>query len=221
MATMVGVLIAGATATSISQMYRARNDSRAHHQAFQRADTAAARIALDVAAALRRSDLLQQKVMVLNGGAPGAERDELLVLVSSQRPLRGIDGEPEGGEYEVQYRVQPGADGREALWRRMDIAHDDYIDGGGIASPIAGAVVSLSVVAADGTGEWLDAWDSDSDGMPHAVKVLVSAAADDGRTTATALRVVAIDRVPLPPPAPEEGAEGEGEDTEGMQGGGR
>jgi hypothetical protein len=216
----VGVLIAGATATAIAQMYRARNDSRAHQQAFQRADTAAARISLDLSTALRRIDPLQQKLMVTNGGGPGAERDEVLVLMNSQRPLRGVDTEPEGSEYEVQYRVQPGMDGREALWRRMDIALDDYIDGGGIATPIASAVVALSVLATDQTGEWLESWDSDSDGMPHAVKVLVSASSDDGKATATAVRVVAIDRVPIPPPAPE--GEETGEEGDGMtQGGAR
>ncbi len=220
---MVGVLVATATATAIAQMYRARNDSRAHQQAFQRADTAAARIGLDLTTALRRSDPLQQKLSVTNGGGPGMERDEVLVLMNSQRPLRGVDTEPEGDEYEVQYRIQPGADGREALWRRMDIGLDDYIDGGGIATPIAGSVVALSIVATDQTGEWLESWDSDSDGMPHAVKVLVTAMSDDGRATATATRVVAIDRVPIPPPTPED-EESEDTATEGgaaMPGGAR
>jgi hypothetical protein len=216
---MIGAMIAVATASSISQMTRARNDSRARQQAFQRADSAAARIAMDLASVIRRNDPLQQKLMVLNGGSPGAERDELLLLITSHRPLRGIDGEPEGGEYEVQYRVQPGMDGRDALWRRMDIAYDDYIDGGGIATPIAGSIVSLSVLAADSTGEWLEAWDSDSDGMPHAVKVVVAAGSDDGRTVATAMRIVAIDRVPLPLPAPEE--ETEGTEAESASGGAR
>jgi hypothetical protein len=202
---MIGAMIAVATASSISQMTRARNDSRARQQAFQRADSAAARIAMDLASVIRRNDPLQQKLMVLNGGSPGAERDELLLLITSHRPLRGIDGEPEGGEYEVQYRVQPGMDGRDALWRRMDIAYDDYIDGGGIATPIAGSIVSLSVLAADS--------------MPPAVKVVVAAGSDDGRTVATAMRIVAIDRVPLPLPAPEE--ETEGTEAESASGGAR
>jgi hypothetical protein len=218
-AAMVGVLVAGGTATAISQMYRARNHSRAHQQAFQRADTAAAKIAADLSTVLRRADPLQQCVRVMNGGGPGAERDELLVLTSSLRPLRGVDGEAEGGEYEVQYRVEPTLDGKQALWRRVDIGHDDYIDGGGIATPIASDVSALSFLATDQSGEWLESWDSDAEGLPHAVKILVTASADDARTVATAVRLVAIDRVPLPPPAPADSEEGESENG-GTSGGG-
>jgi uncharacterized membrane protein YgcG len=210
-AAVVGVLVAAGTATAISQMYRARNHSRAHQQAFQRADVAAARIALDLASSLRRSDPVQQCIRITNGGGPGAERDELLVLMSSMRPLRGAEGEAEGDEYEVQYRIEPTLDGKESLWRRVDIGHDDYIDGGGIATPIAGNVSALSFLATDQSGEWIEQWDSDADGLPHAVKVLVTATADDGRTVATAIRLVAIDRVPLPPPLPTETEEETGE----------
>lgn len=212
-ASLVGVLVATGTAAAISQMYRARNHSRSHQQAFQRADTAAARIALDVSTALRRSDPLQQCVRITNGGGPGAERDELLVLMTSMRPLRGADGEAEGQEYEVQYRVEPGVDGREALWRRMDIGLDEYIDGGGIATPIAGGITALSFLATDQSGEWLEQWDSDSDGLPHAIKVTITAMADDGRASATGVRIIAIDRVPLPPVTDAEGESTEGEST--------
>lgn len=212
-ASLVGVLVATGTAAAISQMYRARNHSRSHQQAFQRADTAAARIALDISTSLRRSDPLQQCVRITNGGGPGSERDELLVLMTSMRPLRGADGEAEGQEYEVQYRVEPGVDGREALWRRMDIGLDDYIDGGGIATPIAGGITALSFLATDQSGEWLEQWDSDSDGLPHAIKVTITAMADDGRASATGVRIIAIDRVPLPPVTDAEGESTEGEST--------
>ncbi len=221
-AAVVGALIAAATASALAQMFRARTQSRSHQQAFIRADTAAARVAMDLATVLRRSDPIQQKVSVVSGGSPGSEHDELLVLMNSQRPLRGVVGEPEGDEYEVQYRVMSGADGREALWRRMDIAHDEYVDAGGIATPIAGNVVALSVQATDETGEWFEEWDSDSDGLPHAVRVMVTAQSDDGRVTATAVRVVAIDRVPLPPAVDE--SETTDEDTgsaSGSSGGAR
>src|SRR5262245_22474400 len=142
-AAVIGVLIAGATATAMTQLFRARGSSAAHQQAYARADGAAARIALDLTNALRRNDPLQEKVAVINGGAPGAERDELLMLQKSLRPLRGVDGEPEGDEFEVQYRVMPAADGHDALWRRVDMGHDEYVDAGGIAGPIAGGMVAL------------------------------------------------------------------------------
>src|SRR4051812_15585114 len=97
-AAVIGVLIAGATATSMSQLFRARGASAAHQQAFARADGAAARMSLDLTNALRRNDPVAQKVQVINGGGPGQERDELLMLARSLHPLRGVDGEPEGDE---------------------------------------------------------------------------------------------------------------------------
>jgi hypothetical protein len=197
---MIGVLIAGATAASMAQLFRARAASADHEQAFSRADGAAAQIALDLTNALRRNDPLQQKVAVINGGAPGQERDEVLMLMHSLRPVRGIEGQPEGDEFESQYRIMPAADGKDALWHRVDMAHDEYVDAGGIASPIAGGVVALSIQANDGTDQWFDEWDSDSDGLPHAVRISVTAKSDDGMASATAVRLVALDRVPLPPP---------------------
>jgi type II secretory pathway pseudopilin PulG len=203
-AALIGVLIAGATATAMTQLFRARGSSAAHQQAYSRADGAASRIALDLSNALRRNDPLQQKVAVINGGAPGAERDELLMLQKSLRPVRGDPSSPEGDEFEVQYRVMPAADGRDALWRRVDMGHDEYVDAGGIASPITGGVVALSIQANDGSDQWFDEWDSDSDGLPHAVRIVVTAQADDAGARATATRVVAIDRVPIPAPTPTE-----------------
>jgi type II secretion system protein J len=199
-AAVIGVLIAGAVATSISQLFRARGSSAAHQQAFARADGAAARIALDLTNALRRNDPLQQKVAVVNGGAPGQERDEVLMLMRSLRPVRGDPNNPEGDEFEVQYRVMPAGDGGPALWRRVDMAHDEYVDAGGIASPITGGMVALSIQANDGSDQWFEEWDSDSDGLPHAVRISVTAQSDDAKASATAVRVVALDRVPIPPP---------------------
>jgi prepilin-type N-terminal cleavage/methylation domain-containing protein len=201
-AALIGVLIAGATATAMSQLFRARGSSAAHQQAFSRADGAAARIAFDLTNALRRTDPLQQKVAVINGGSPGAERDEVLMLMKSLRPLRGIEGEPEGDEFESQYRIMPAADGQDALWHRIDMAHDEYIDAGGIASPVVGGMVALSIQANDGTDQWFDDWDSDSDGLPHAIRISVTAKSDDGRAVASAVRIVALDRVPIPLPTP-------------------
>jgi type II secretion system protein J len=207
-AAVIGVLIAGAVATSISQLFRARGSSAAHQQAFARADGAAARIALDMSNALRRNDPLQEKIAVINGGAPGQERDEVLMLARSMRPVRGDPSNPEGDEYEVQYRVMPAGDGASALWRRSDMAHDEYVDAGGIASPITGGMVALSVQANDGSDQWFEEWDSDSDGLPHAVRISVTAQSDDAKASATAVRIVAIDRVPIPPPSEDPSSSG-------------
>jgi len=196
-AAVVGVLIAGATATAISQLLRARAASAAHQQAFARAEAGAARMALDVTNSVRNIEPYFQRVAIVNGGLPGQERDELLVLMRSLRPLRGIEGSPEGDEYEAQYRVV-STQGTPALWRRVDAAHDLALDGGGIATATVSSVAALSLEATDGI-DWFEEWDSDSDGMPHAVRIVVVGQSDDGRVKATARRVVALDRVPILP----------------------
>ncbi len=210
---VVGVIIlamlAGAASAVITQLVRARNGAVSHRQAFSRASDAAARIALDLSGVTRDMNLSVCKVGVTTGGSPAQPRDELLLLVRSNRPVRGLSevtGAPEGGEQEVQYRVQDNA-GAAMLWRRGDIAMDGIVDGGGIASPLIPGVSSLAIEAYDGTN-WHESWDSDSDGMPHAVRVVTTAVSDDGKIVATARRVVAIDRVPLQPKDEDSGTSG-------------
>ncbi len=197
---VIVALLAAAAATAINQLVRARTSAVSHRQAFSRASDAASRIALDLGAVTRDMNLSTCKVQVTSYGAPKQPRDELLLLVRSTRPVRGLSevtGAAEGADQEVQYRLKDDA-GAPTLWRRADVALDGIVDGGGIASPLIGGVQSLSLEAYDGTA-WKEAWDSDSDGMPHAVRVVVTASSDDGKSTATARRVVAIDRVPLTP----------------------
>lgn len=197
-ASLIGVLIAGATAQALWQMFRARNTSLAHQQAFARAEGAALRIQLDAFSLIRDSDLSATRVRILNGGMQGVERDDLLLLIRSTRPIRNEAEEgAEGGVYEVQYRIAPAESG-EALWRRIDVAHDEYQDAGGIATPFSPGALAFNVQAYDGTN-WFDSWDSDTDGLPHALRFSVVSTSDDGRTRATARRVAAIDRVPIPP----------------------
>lgn len=199
-ASVIAVIIAGATATAMSQMIKARGASTSHQQAFARADGVATRISIDLSNAIRHANLAYCRVSIISSGAPNAPRDELLVLMRSLRSLRGESAE--GDEYEAQYRIAPAAaaDGTvsDTFWRRVDQAHDQVLDGGGIATPVAPGAVSLSFMATDGQ-DWFEDWDSDTDGLPHAVRVVVVARSDDGKTTATARRVVAIDRVPVEP----------------------
>lgn len=197
---VIVALLAAAAATSISQLVRARSAAVAHRQAFSRASDAAARIALDLGAVTRDMSLSTCKVQVSSYGNPQQPRDELLLLIRSTRPVRGlseITGAAEGADQEVQYRVKDDA-GNPTLWRRADVALDGIVDGGGIASPVITGVQTLSLETYDGSS-WKEAWDSDSDGMPHAVRVVVTAESDDHKSSATARRVVAIDRVPLAP----------------------
>jgi hypothetical protein len=104
---------------------------------------------------------------------------------------------PRGGEYEAAYKIDGGGNVM-GLWRRYDPAFDRAQDAGGVASLLAPSVNSFSVEASDGTA-WFTTWDSDSDGLPHAIRVIIRAQSDDGTADATVRRVVAIDRVPIPP----------------------
>lgn len=154
------------------------------------------------------------------------EFDELLLFAQSDRRVRPLDDQPESGEYEVQYRAAAGPGvGRQplpgwsapqqpqprarrggapvrlgpgfTLWRRADPMPDDVPDGGGIILPVTEGITRLSVLAFDGQ-RWETSWDSDTDGLPHAVRVILEARDDTGRATATAIRTIALDRVPIP-----------------------
>jgi prepilin-type N-terminal cleavage/methylation domain-containing protein len=201
-------IISGAAAASMHRLVNARAHAVARRQAFARASDAAARIALDAASASRDATLFSATVRVTSAGTPQTPRDELLVLCGSTRPVRGTGGAgdtPEGDAYEVQYRVE-GEAGQGWLWRRADPALDSYLDAGGVASPIIPGVRSMSVQAYDGR-RWLESWDSDEDGMPHALRIVITAQSDKGEQVATARRVVPIDRVPLVPKSEESQSE--------------
>ncbi|MCA9309952.1 MAG: prepilin-type N-terminal cleavage/methylation domain-containing protein [Phycisphaerales bacterium] len=214
-AVTIAAGVAGAVTIAISRAADARDAARSHQQAHSRADVAAERIAMDLSASLRDGDLYFARVAVLDASAKDKARDVLLLYAKSLRDsVRDADEAPEGCEYEVQYRLeasvtppsQPRGAVRDAwgsrprpatLWRRVDPVPDEMPEGGGVAYPLVDSVTSLSVEAFDGD-RWYDIWDTDFDGYPHAVRVIVEAVSDDGRQSATARRVVAMDRVPLP-----------------------
>lgn len=201
-------MIATSTTTVMSRLVASREAAASNRQAFARASDAAGRIALDLSNAVRDADLAQCKVQVIDSGAGGPPRDELLVLMRSLRGVRGVavrGSASEGDEFEAQYRLMQGDGGTLDLWRRVDPALDETVDGGGVASPVVAGLTSLSIDAFDGT-KWYSAWDSDSDGLPHAVRIVVTARSDNARTETTVRRVVAIDRVPLAPDDEEEGS---------------
>lgn len=214
---LVGVLITagvcGATTIALSQALKARTNSESRRQAFSRANTAAERIAGDAVNALRDGDLYACRVMITEGGAGETAADQLLVFTKSLQPTRPFGSQPEGDHYEVEYRLQPdtraagtaarpaarGASGaaQNVLWRRVDPVPDEVPNGGGVAFPIVERVAGLSIEAFDGRS-WLPSWDSDRDGMPHAIRVTCWATSEDGLKRAAARRVVALDRVPVP-----------------------
>ena len=125
-AAVIAALVAGSAVGAVSQMLKLKSKSAARQQAYERADVAAARIALDLCNIVRHHNLQFARVTVSDGGAGDTAHDGLLLLTRSSRPVRNEEDGVEGGEYEVQYRVGPmgGQDNAQALWRRCDPAHD-------------------------------------------------------------------------------------------------
>ncbi len=201
-AIVIAAFVVGATYGAISQVIRGRESASARQQAFSRATMAAELIARDVESALRDADLIAVKFAIIPGGNSAERRDELVVFSYHPAPLRPWNEQPEGAEREAHYRVapsgltSPGAASL-SLWRRIDPVPDETPDGGGLASPVVDGVVTLELGAMDAE-TWYEEWDSDFDGIPHAVRITVTATDDQGRMTARARRTIAIDRVPPP-----------------------
>lgn len=203
-ASIILTLIVGTTTVCVAQSMRSRDSAQAAGEAFSRAQLAAERIALDAAQALRDTDLLSTRVAIVRGGPAGKTSQGLLLLAHQARSARAGTDASEGDEYEVQFRLEPATVSsgntpgtRYTLWRRCDPALDDVPDGGGVATPLVDSLTNLTFEVYNGT-EWLADWDSDNDGYPHAIRIVATATDDQGRRTATARRVVALDRTPKP-----------------------
>ena len=192
---LLTALIAGATTVSVRSMLKARDASRARQQAYERAGAAAAAIERDALGIVRSEFLEETKVQVASGVSGGQPADGLLMITRQLARVRGLDSEPEGGDFEVQYRLLPGASGLPVLWRRSDPARDQAIDAGGVATPLVPGVVSLSIEACD-RENWVEKWDSDGDGMPYGLRIVVTCTDDQRRATAVVRKIVPLDRVP-------------------------
>lgn len=202
---MVGVLItagiAGASALAVSRALKAQEVARARQESFARAALAADSVAADVQNIVRSGDLYDARVLIVDASlSTGAARDEVLLFARSSRPVRTAGEQNEGDAYEVQYRLEAPASAAATgyvLWRRADPVPDEVPDGGGIASPLAMGIASLSIQAFDGA-TWLDSWDSDRDGYPHAIRITAAARDDLGQRESAARRTIALDRTPIP-----------------------
>ena len=222
--TLIELVVAGTIAAmvlmavtfALEQLSKTRNIARERVEAFQRASMSIEALRRDIAALIRTDDLFDTRFLLTTRDASsrtgGHERSDLLMFNISLRPLRPIDYQGEGREYETHYRIEDDELGS-ALWRRRDMAPDERPDGGGLAEPIADGVVGFLVEASDGDGGWRTEWDSDVDGVPKLVRITVTATgipvgADSVNLTPDVdLRtVVAIDRLiaPKPDPEPEE-----------------
>jgi prepilin-type N-terminal cleavage/methylation domain-containing protein len=214
-AGMVAAMLLAAVTFSLSQLGNARNVARDRAEAFQRAATALEAVRRDVAATIRTDDLFETRFL-LQTKEPGVRtggrrRSELLLFSTALRPIREVEYQGEGREYEVHFRVEDDELGS-ALWNRRDNVPDDMPEGGGVAIPVADGVVGIVVEASDGEAGWRDEWDSDVDGIPRVVRVEVTATGAEIGTEARELTpevtlrtVIAIDRVVAPreepPPA--------------------
>ena len=215
-ALVVATVVVGGPPVAIGQSLSSVRVSELRERVRARADLAASRIAGDIASIVRDGDLYWARVLLEDRG-DDRQADALLILTQSNDSARtagpgGLEGDPEGPIYEVQYKLAsdngalggqdlPIGDEPGTLWRRLDPAFDDYVDAGGIVSAAAKDIWSLSIEAFDGN-DWFDEWDSDQLGYPHAIRVVVQARGFDPvrntPETATARRVVAIARAPLP-----------------------
>ena len=201
---MAAVVLGGVT-VSLSQLGLSKAISRQRLDAFSRCDTALRTIRRDIISVLRRDDLFDTRLKIIDNTSrfDGREvdRDELLVFNSSLRANKEIDFNGEGVEYETQYRIDDDEFGV-VLWKRRDPILDDNPLGGGIATPLGEGVVSLRLEAYDGYN-WVPQWDSDEFGIPHAIRITIVATGmvdgDDFYPPFVSLRtVVALDRVMQP-----------------------
>ena len=194
---MLGILVT-ASYIAVSQTIRARDKSQSRSDAFSRASAAADLIAADTSSALRDADLTDCRIAIVREGKPGMGQDGLLLFSHLSHPVRAQTTQAEGEEAEVQFRVQPGEkQGTMTLWRRTDPVIDDVPDGGGVATALIDGVKGVKIEANNGT-DWLDEWDSDNDGLPHAVRISVTGTDDATKESIVVRRVIALDRVPLP-----------------------
>ena len=206
LAGIIAAMVFGALTISMSQIVQAKNISRERLDAYVRADLALRNLRRDLISTLRRDDLFYTRLHIedsaLNTTRGELDRDELLVFNHRLRASREIDYNGEGVEYETAYRIAEDEWGP-VLWQRRDALPDQYPTAGGVVSPIAEGVVSLSLEAWDGE-QWLENWDSDYDGLPHAIRITVQASGHlPGEPAfdapiAVLRTIVPIDRMPPP-----------------------
>jgi prepilin-type N-terminal cleavage/methylation domain-containing protein len=176
-AAMLTAMLLGSVSMTLSRLSRAKNTCKSRLEAYMRADLALNLIRRDVASLIRSDDLFDTRFLlndyVVSTSIGDLDRDELLIFNTRMRPIRNIDFNGEGIEYETQYRVT-GEGAGTMLWQRRDAVPDEYSEAGGMATPLVRNLISLNIEAYDGR-QWWNSWDSDADGIPHAVRISVIA----------------------------------------------
>ena len=203
MAGLIIALLLGTVTISLHQLGKVKSLSARHLTACLRADAALAALRSAIVSVLRADDLFFTRLQVTDRAGPNAlgllDRDSILLFNTRLRPVRKIDFIGEGMSYETQFRIEEDEVGP-VLWQRRDPVPDEYPLGGGVATPLVEGIIAVSIEAYDGF-QWFEEWDSDTDGLPWALKVMVVASGylpgTDAYDAPTAVMrtVIPIDRV--------------------------
>ncbi len=223
-AGVISALVLGSVAFSLSNLTSSRIAGKRRMLAYLRADAALETMRRDITSIMRKSDLFYTLLVIENDDIATdwgiLDRDMILVFSTKLRPIHEIDYAGEGMEFETQYRVIEDQLGP-VLWQRSDPVPEEFYEGGGVATPVVEGVVSIHFEAYDGE-DWWPEWDSDIDGLPHAILITVIASGhrqgEDAFAAnmpkATLRTIIPIDRVPPPPVEPEEEEEDPAADEE-------
>ncbi len=204
MAGLIITMLLGTVTLSLHQLGEVKSLSARHLTACLRADAALAALRREIVSVLRADDLYFTRLQVTDRAGPSTlgllDRDSILLFNTRLRPVRELDFIGEGMTYETQLRIEEDEVGP-VLWQRRDPVPDEYPLGGGVATPLVEGIIAVSIEAYDGF-QWFEEWDSDTDGLPWALKVMVVASghhpgADAYDAPTAVLRtVIPIDRVP-------------------------
>ncbi|MBT8483983.1 MAG: prepilin-type N-terminal cleavage/methylation domain-containing protein, partial [Phycisphaerae bacterium] len=182
-AALITILVLGSISLSLARIGRAKSTSKERLDTYLRADAALAALRREVVSVMRADDLFVTRFLLYDDAIStplgDMDRDELLVFNTRLRPVRNTDNfSGEGIEYETQVRVEED-DAGSVLWQRRDRVPDEYPLGGGKATPLVDGIVGLMIEAYDGR-QWSGRWDSDEQGLPHAVRIMVTASGHRG-----------------------------------------
>ncbi|MCC6908503.1 MAG: prepilin-type N-terminal cleavage/methylation domain-containing protein [Phycisphaerales bacterium] len=201
-ASVIASILAGAATISIRRLADGRDRSSQRQAAVESVNSITRSIARDMANIVRDTRLLDTIVRIEDTTSSGADQhDEILLFCRSMRPVRPAnDDDPtyrESTIHEVSYRLKTDPVVTGVVWRRADPIVDENYEGGGVAVPMGINIRSLDFEAFDGT-TWLSTWDSDTDGLPHALRVTCRGVIPSTGAEVASRLTVAIDRIPLP-----------------------
>lgn len=200
-ASVIASILAGAATVSIRRLADGRDRSTERQAAVESVYSITRMIARDMANIVRDTSLPDTIVRIDDTVGSTVQRDELLLFCRSFRAVRPESTEQttyrESTIHEVHYRLKPDQQLTGILWRRADPIVDENYEGGGVAVPLGVHLLSLDFEAFDGTA-WQSTWDSDDDGLPHALRVTCRGVIPSTGTEIASRMTVAIDRTPLP-----------------------